>query len=75
MDPTEQTPPDTQTETPIDYRTATPEEVAAGVAALRQAGTLHSGQDTSGIDWKNIPREEFYEEAAKRGIHLRRWGH
>lgn len=72
MQPEEPTPAEGS---PIDFRTATAEEVTAEHIRMRNDVPQQPGPDYADVDWKNVPREEFYAEAAKRGIYLRRWGH
>lgn len=73
MDTDEQ--PDGATETPsIDYRTATPEEVEAEHARLRN-GEQAPHTKFDGVDWQNIPRHEYQAELAKRGVYVRRFTH
>lgn len=57
---------------PIDYRTASPEEVQAEQDRLRREPRPQAQYDYSGVDWRDISREDFRTELAKQGIHIRR---
>lgn len=60
---------------PIDFRTATPEQVDAERDRMRHAGPVQPERNYEDVDWRNLSHEAFREELAKRGVHLRRTGH